>query len=108
VPWPAGYASLGGSDYGGAYVERGRSTLVREARITGLAIVFGDRHSLWAGYAAKALPPNAFEPVGLSFVGASRARSRVPSVPTAVRSAIGWCTARRFGSLGSGPSCAAR
>ena len=72
VPWPSGFANMGGSDYGNAYVERGEIyDLVREARITGFAIVSGDRHSFWAGYAAKALPPKTFEPVGLSFVGAS-------------------------------------
>jgi len=31
----------------------------------------GDLHSSWAGYAAKALPPAAFKPVGVSFVGGS-------------------------------------
>jgi alkaline phosphatase D len=44
---------------------------VRDAGITGFAIVSGDRHSFWAGYAAKALPPATFEPVGLTFVGGS-------------------------------------
>jgi len=74
VPWPSAYANLGGGDHGSAYVERGEIyDLVRDARITGFAIVSGDRHSFWAGYAAKALPPKAFEPVGLSFVGASLA-----------------------------------
>lgn len=44
---------------------------VRDAGITGFAIVSGDRHSFWAGYAAKALPPaGKFEPVGVvAFVG---------------------------------------
>jgi alkaline phosphatase D len=74
VPWPSGYALLGAGDYGSAYVERGEIyDLVRDARITGFAIVSGDLHSFWAGYAAKALPPKVFEPVGLSFVGASLA-----------------------------------
>src|SRR3954462_7272977 len=45
--------------------------LVRDAKITGFAIVSGDRHTFWAGYAAAELPPGKFEPVGLSFVGAS-------------------------------------
>ncbi|HEX7808381.1 MAG TPA: phosphodiesterase, partial [Thermoanaerobaculia bacterium] len=45
--------------------------LIRDAKITGFAIVSGDRHSFWAGYAATELPPGKFEPVGLSFVGAS-------------------------------------
>jgi alkaline phosphatase D len=72
--WPkdASYASLGGGDYGTAYVERAEIyDLVRDAKITGFAIVSGDRHSFWAGYAAANLPPATFEPVGLSFVGAS-------------------------------------
>jgi len=72
-PWPAGqFANLGGGDHGSAWVERGEIyDLVRDAKISGFAIVSGDRHSFWAGYAAKALPPGKFEPVGLSFVGAS-------------------------------------
>jgi alkaline phosphatase D len=71
--WPANtYASLGGGDYGTAYAERAEIyRLVRDAKITGFAIVSGDRHSFWAGYATAELPPGKFEPVGLSFVGAS-------------------------------------
>ncbi len=62
----------GSNDYGAAYAERKEIyDLVREAKITGFAIVSGDRHSFWAGYAAAQLPPRKFEPVGLSFVGAS-------------------------------------
>ena len=73
-PWPSGYANLGGGDHGSAYVERAEIyDLVRDAKITGFAIVAGDRHSFWAGYAAAALPPEQFEPVGLSFVGGSLA-----------------------------------
>lgn len=75
-PWPADtYAMAGNSyDYGAAYAERKEIyDLVREAKITGFAIVSGDRHSFWAGYAAAELPPRKFEPVGLSFVGASLA-----------------------------------
>jgi alkaline phosphatase D len=73
--WPSeSYASFGGGDFGTAYVERGEIyDVIRDAKITGFAIVSGDRHSFWAGYAAKALPPAAFEPIGLSFVGASLA-----------------------------------
>lgn len=72
-PWPKGrFANLGGGDYGTAWVERGEIyDLVRDAKITGFAIVSGDRHSFWAGYAGKELPPASFEPVGLSFVGGS-------------------------------------
>jgi len=50
---------------------RTSAELVRDAKITGFAIVSGDRHSFWAGYATADLPPGKFEPVGLSFVGAS-------------------------------------
>jgi alkaline phosphatase D len=72
--WPSGYANLGGGDHGSAWVERGEIyDLIRDARISGFAIVSGDRHSFWAGYAAKALPPKHYEPVGVSFVGASLA-----------------------------------
>jgi alkaline phosphatase D len=70
--WPGGYASVGGGDYGTAYLERAEIyDLVSDAKITGFAIVAGDRHAFWAGYAAANLPPGKFEPVGLSFVGAS-------------------------------------
>jgi alkaline phosphatase D len=73
--WPADtYGMAGSNDYGAAYAERKEIyDLVREAKITGFAIVSGDRHSFWAGYAADHLPPRKFEPVGLSFVGASLA-----------------------------------
>jgi alkaline phosphatase D len=71
-PWPAGFANLGGGDFGTAWMERSEIyDLVHDAKITGFAIVSGDRHSFWAGYAAAELPPAKFEPVGLSFVGGS-------------------------------------
>jgi alkaline phosphatase D len=72
-PWPADtYGMAGSNDFGAAYAERKEIyDLVREAKITGFAIVSGDRHSFWGGYAAAHLPPRKFEPVGLSFVGAS-------------------------------------
>src|SRR4051812_24021990 len=58
--------------WGPAYHERSEIySLVRDAKITGFAVVAGDRHAFWAGYAASQLPPGKFEPVGLSFVGAS-------------------------------------
>jgi alkaline phosphatase D len=71
--WPANtYAALGGGDYSTAYAERAEIYhLVRDAKIAGFAIVSGDRHSFWAGYATAELPPGKFEPVGLSFVGGS-------------------------------------
>ena len=72
-PWPGNaYAALGGSDFATAYAERAEILdLVRDAKISGFAVVSGDRHSFWAGYAAAELPPGEFEPVGLAFVGAS-------------------------------------
>jgi alkaline phosphatase D len=72
-PWPAGrFANIGGNDHGSCWVERAEIyDLVRDAKITGFAIVSGDRHSFWAGYASAQLPPGKFEPVGLSFVGGS-------------------------------------
>jgi alkaline phosphatase D len=72
--WPgAGYACFGGGgDYGTAYTERGEIyDAVRDAGVTGFVTVSGDRHSFWAGLAAKALPPAAFEPVGIAFVTGS-------------------------------------
>jgi alkaline phosphatase D len=71
-PWPAGFVNASPNDYGCAWMERREIyDLVRDAKITGFAIVSGDRHSFWAGYATSELPPGKFEPVGLSFVGAS-------------------------------------
>ncbi len=70
-PWP-GYATMLGGDFGTAYVERGEIyDFVRAHGITGFAVVAGDRHSFWAGLAAKALPPQTFEPVGVAFVTGS-------------------------------------
>ena len=34
-------------------------------------MVVGDRHSFWAGLAAKALPPDKFEPIGIVFITGS-------------------------------------
>ena len=68
----AGYGLMDIHDWGSVFHERAEIfDAVRDAGITGFAIVAGDRHSFWAGYAAKALPPAAFEPVGVSFVGGS-------------------------------------
>src|SRR3954452_6228549 len=67
--WPAGrFANVQGGGFDSAWVERGEIyDLVRDAKITGFAIVSGDLHSFWAGYASAQLPPGKFEPVGLSF-----------------------------------------
>jgi alkaline phosphatase D len=72
-PWPgAGYAGFGEADFGSAYAERSEIyDFVRDHGITGFATVAGDRHSFWAGLAAKSLPPKAFEPVGVAFVTGS-------------------------------------
>src|SRR5436190_5640780 len=71
--WPKDtYAAMSPPDYGMAYTERAEIyDLIQDAKITGFAIVSGDRHSFWAGYATSQLPPGKFEPIGLSFVGAS-------------------------------------
>jgi alkaline phosphatase D len=72
-PWiGAGFAGFASGDYGSAWHERGEIyDFVRAAGITGFATVAGDRHSFWAGLAAKSLPPAPFEPVGISFVTGS-------------------------------------
>jgi alkaline phosphatase D len=72
-PWPGkGYAGLGGGDFSTAYLERGEIyDFIRQHGITGFATVAGDRHSFWAGLAAKALPPKPFDPVGVVFVTGS-------------------------------------
>ncbi len=72
-PWPgAGYACFGGGDYGSAYRERAELyDAVRDAGVDGFVTVSGDRHSFWAGYAAKALPPAKYEPVGVAFITGS-------------------------------------
>ena len=72
-PWPGnGYAGFGGGDFSGAYVERAEIyDAVRDAGVTGFVTVAGDRHSFWAGYAAKALPPAKFEPIGVAFITGS-------------------------------------
>jgi len=72
-PWPgAGYAGFSGGDHSTAYTERAEIyDFVKAHAITGFATVAGDRHSFWAGLAAKSLPPRPFEPVGVAFVTGS-------------------------------------
>jgi len=72
-PWPgAGYAGFRGADPSTAYAERAEVfDWVATQKIEGFAIIAGDRHSFWAGLAAKSLPPLPFEPVGISFVTGS-------------------------------------
>lgn len=80
TPWPgAGYASFGGGDWSGYVTERAEIfDFVREHGIGGFAIVAGDRHSFWAGRAAKALPPQRFEPVGVEFITGSVSAPGLP------------------------------
>ena len=68
--WPgAGFATLALGDFGSATFERAEIyDFVRARGITGFVTVAGDRHSFWAGLAAKSLPPQPFEPVGVAFV----------------------------------------
>jgi alkaline phosphatase D len=82
-PWPgAGYACIAGSDFGDAFVERGEIyDFVQDNAITGFVTVAGDRHSFWAGLAAKALPPKPFKPVGIAFVTGSLS---APGLPEAI------------------------
>jgi alkaline phosphatase D len=72
-PWPVGgYAISPQGDHGSAYVERGEIyDFVQSHNITGFATIAGDRHSFWAGLAAKSLPPKPFVPVGIAFVTGS-------------------------------------
>lgn len=72
-PWPwAGYANFPMQDWSSAYCERGEIYDFVAARgVTGFVTVAGDRHSFWAGLAAKSLPPQPFSPVGIAFVTGS-------------------------------------
>jgi alkaline phosphatase D len=72
-PWPgAGYACFGGGDLGSIYTERAELyDFIRDHRIDGFVTVSGDRHSFWAGYSAKSLPPKSFDPVGVAFITGS-------------------------------------
>ena len=102
MPWPgAGYACFGGGDLSGIYTERAELyDFVRDQQIEGFVTVSGDRHSFWAGYSAKALPPRPFEPVGIAFIvridfGAgscrgARAQLQETSVASALRRRASW------------------
>lgn len=69
-PWPGGsYACFGGGDLGSMYTERAELyDFIKDRNIEGFVTVSGDRHSFWAGYAAKSLPPELFEPIGVAFI----------------------------------------
>jgi alkaline phosphatase D len=71
--WPGrDYAISPMGDHGSAYMERGEIyDFVQANGIDGFVTVAGDRHSFWAGLAAKTLPPKPFVPVGIAFVTGS-------------------------------------
>jgi len=73
APWPGkGFGTFGSGDFSGAFAERAEIyDTVRDHKVSGFVTVSGDRHSFWAGYAAPALPPAGFAPVGLSFITGS-------------------------------------
>jgi len=79
-PWPgAGYAGFANCDHSTAFVERGEIyDFVAQHGIAGFATIAGDRHSFWAGLAAKSLPPKKFEPVGIAFVVGSISAPAMP------------------------------
>lgn len=57
--------------------------MIRDEGITGLAIVAGDKHNFWAGYASADLPPHAFEPVGVEFITGSISQQNTGEVQAA-------------------------
>ena len=66
------FGTFANPDFSSAYNERAEIyDLVRDRKVSGFVTVSGDRHSFWAGYAAPALPPAGFNPVGLSFITGS-------------------------------------
>ena len=73
APWPGtGYAGYARTDHSTAFTERAEIfDFVAQRDIGGFVTVSGDRHSFWAGYSAKALPPDEFRPVGINFVTGS-------------------------------------
>ncbi|HNP99643.1 MAG TPA: alkaline phosphatase D family protein, partial [Bacteroidia bacterium] len=44
---------------------------IKDQKITGFAVVGGDRHAFFAGLVSKALPPKKFEPIGVEFITGS-------------------------------------
>jgi alkaline phosphatase D len=101
-PWPgSGYAISPQGDHGSAYVERGEIyDFVQANGITGFATVAGDRHSFWAGLAAKSLPPKPFVPVGIAFVTGSIS---APTIVEALEHALPKDHPRRSLYVGPGP-----
>jgi alkaline phosphatase D len=102
-PWPGtGYATSPLGDHGTAYVERGEIyDFVHANGITGFATIAGDRHSFWAGLAAKTLPPKPFVPVGIAFVTGSIS---APGVVEALEHALPKDHPLRSLYVGQGPA----
>ena len=102
-PWPGtGYGTSPLGDHGTAYVERGEIyDFVQANGITGFATVAGDRHSFWAGLAAKSLPPKPFVPVGIAFVTGSIS---APGVVEALEHALPKDHPLRSLYIGQGPN----
>jgi alkaline phosphatase D len=73
APWMGkDFGTFGGVDFSGAFAERAEIyDTIRDHKVPGFVVVSGDRHSFWAGYAAPALPPAGFDPVGISFITGS-------------------------------------
>ncbi len=74
VKWPAtgGYALFLDDDWSGYRRERAEILdFVRRQRISGFAVVAGDRHAFTAGVLSASLPPKGFDPVGVEFVTGS-------------------------------------
>lgn len=71
--WPGkDYGMFWFDDWQGYRHERGEILdFVKANGITGLTSVCGDRHASLAGVLSKSLPPDAYEPVALEFVGTS-------------------------------------
>jgi alkaline phosphatase D len=69
-PWPgAAFAGFASGDHSTALTERAEIyDFVQQNGITGFATIAGDRHSFWAGLAAKSLPPRLYHPVGIAYV----------------------------------------
>lgn len=77
--WPkdAGYAMM---DSRYPYDKDEVFDFVKDRKITGFAIVSGDRHAFYAGLASKNLPPKTFEPLGVEFIVGSISQQTVQEV----------------------------
>jgi len=68
--WPStGYAQFGSDDWSGYVSERNEILEhLRDANITGLINIAGDRHAFLSGLLSVRLPPKSFVPVSAEFV----------------------------------------